>query len=76
MNLAYPSTSDAEATVPPTTGGSSLSWGLHVTARAVSMWPKQAGRVLCGASQLAGLAAHIRAVQEHRVSTERVDEGP
>ena len=29
--------------IGPTTGGSSLSWGLHVTARAVSMWPKQAG---------------------------------
>ena len=76
MTPAYPSTPDAEAPVPPTTGGSSLSRGLRVTAQALSTRPQQAGRGLCGASQVAGLADHIGAVQEHHVSTERVEEGP
>ena len=39
MNLAHPSTSDAEAPVTPTTRGSSL---FRVTAHALSMWPQQA----------------------------------
>ena len=43
MNLAQPSTSDSEAPMPPTTGGSSLSRGLRVTAQAFSMRPQQAG---------------------------------
>ena len=43
MNLAHPSTSDAEASVTPTTRGFSLSQGLRVTAQALSMWPQQAG---------------------------------
>ena len=34
MNLAHPSTSDAEAPVTPTTRGFSLSQGLRVTAQA------------------------------------------
>ena len=43
MNPDQPSTSDAEAPMPPTTGGSSLSRGLSVTAQAFSMRPQQAG---------------------------------
>ena len=43
MNPAQPSTSDAEAPMPPTTGGSSLSRDLRVTAQALSMRPQQAG---------------------------------
>ena len=43
MNPDQPSTSDAEAPMPPTTGGSSLSRGLRVTAQAFSMRPQQAG---------------------------------
>ena len=62
--------------MPPTIGGSSLSPGLRVTAQALSTRPQQAGQGLCGASQVAGLAADIGAVQEHHVSTERVEEGP
>ena len=68
MNPDQPSTSDAEAPMPPTTGGSSLSRGLRVTAQAFSMRPQQAGWALCGASQLAGLTARIRALYVHWMS--------
>ena len=43
MNLAQPSTSDAEAPMPPMTRGSSLSRGLHVTAQALSSGPSRQG---------------------------------